>query len=189
MDDPALNNFETVMKWGLIFRKQSLCPLYQVYSLKGLWPYLVWVISPRFSIKDDCEFCHLLSAEANLGAGVAAISIGRSQVKGLLRFVQSNASTCIVEGTLDGLPISGPVHLSIHETGDVSNGCESCGPPLAQEDCKVKLYFGKDCPLQPKSLHGSFVYMILVFQGFSVKALLSLWEQLCIQSKKVYKTV
>ncbi|GFR61482.1 copper chaperone for superoxide dismutase [Elysia marginata] len=76
------------------------------------------------------------SSGANLGAGVAAISIGSSKVQGLLRFVQSNPNTCIIEGTVDELPTSESIYLSVHETGDVSDGCESCGPPLSQEGCQ-----------------------------------------------------
>lgn len=72
-----------------------------------------------------CIIC-LLSAQ-NLGAGVAAISIGSSGVKGLLRFVQVDPGTCFVEGAIDKLPTSQPVFLTVHETGDVSDGCNSCG--------------------------------------------------------------
>ncbi|GFO07349.1 Copper chaperone for superoxide dismutase [Plakobranchus ocellatus] len=74
------------------------------------------------------------SSSANLGAGVAAISIGSTEVQGLLRFVQSDQNTCVVEGTVDWLPTTEPVYLSIHETGDVSNGCQSCGPLLSDGD-------------------------------------------------------
>ncbi|RUS84783.1 hypothetical protein EGW08_007467, partial [Elysia chlorotica] len=76
------------------------------------------------------------SSDANLGAGVAAISIGSSKVQGLLRFVQSNPNTCIIEGTVDELPVSEPVYLTVHESGDVSDGCQSCGSPLTQGECK-----------------------------------------------------
>ncbi|KAK3757795.1 hypothetical protein RRG08_027152 [Elysia crispata] len=76
------------------------------------------------------------SSNSNLGAGVAAISIGSSKVLGLLRFVQSNPDTCIIEGTIDELPLSEPIYLTVHETGDVSDGCQSCGPPLKQDDFK-----------------------------------------------------
>ncbi|CAG5117946.1 unnamed protein product [Candidula unifasciata] len=73
------------------------------------------------------------SAAQNLGAGVAAISIGNSGVKGLLRFVQVDAGTCFVEGSIDKLPSSQPVFLTVHETGDVSDGCNSCGPLYKSE--------------------------------------------------------
>uniref|UniRef100_A0A0B7AA38 Superoxide dismutase copper chaperone n=2 Tax=Arion vulgaris TaxID=1028688 RepID=A0A0B7AA38_9EUPU len=63
----------------------------------------------------------------NFGAGVAAISIGNSDVRGLLRFVQVDPTTCFVEGSLDKLPTPEPVFLTVHETGDVSDGCNSCG--------------------------------------------------------------
>lgn len=90
------------------------------------------------------------SSDANLGAGVAAISIGNSLVKGLLRFVQSTPNTCIVEGTLDELPTSESVFLSVHESGDVSDGCKSCGPPLMQKNCKLDGVLGQLHPSENK---------------------------------------
>lgn len=57
----------------------------------------------------------------NLGAAVAMLE-GEPFVKGVVRFVQINDNTCVVDGTIDGL--SPGVHgLCIHEYGDISEGC------------------------------------------------------------------
>lgn len=61
----------------------------------------------------------------NLGAAVAMLE-GEPFVKGVVRFVQINDNTCVVDGTIDGL--SPGVHgLCIHEYGDISEGCASVG--------------------------------------------------------------
>jgi len=69
-------------------------------------------------------------SDQNLGAGVAAISFSDHGVLGLLRLVQSSPSNCVIDGTVDSLPLSQPVYLSLHETGNVSQGCNSCGDLL-----------------------------------------------------------
>jgi copper chaperone for superoxide dismutase len=63
----------------------------------------------------------------NLGAAVAmlgdASGCGIGIVKGVIRFVQTDANTCVVDGTLDGL--SPGLHgLHVHECGDISQGCD-----------------------------------------------------------------
>uniref|UniRef100_F6Y0R2 Superoxide dismutase copper chaperone n=1 Tax=Xenopus tropicalis TaxID=8364 RepID=F6Y0R2_XENTR len=61
----------------------------------------------------------------NLGAAVAMMS-GEGSIQGVVRFIQTSENTCIIEGTLDGL--SPGLHgIHVHEFGDISNGCESCG--------------------------------------------------------------
>ncbi|NP_001086811.2 copper chaperone for superoxide dismutase L homeolog [Xenopus laevis] len=61
----------------------------------------------------------------NLGAAVAMMS-GEGPIQGVVRFIQASENTCIIEGTLDGL--SPGLHgIHVHEFGDISNGCESCG--------------------------------------------------------------
>ncbi|XP_033102744.1 copper chaperone for superoxide dismutase-like [Anneissia japonica] len=62
----------------------------------------------------------------HLGAAVSMLQ-GPSCVEGVVRFLQATENTCIIEGTLDNLK-PGPHGLNIHEFGDLSNGCESCGP-------------------------------------------------------------
>ncbi|KAL3878440.1 hypothetical protein ACJMK2_030790 [Sinanodonta woodiana] len=59
-------------------------------------------------------------------AAVAILEAGSDLIKGVARFVQKNNSTCIIEGTVDGLN-PGKHALCIHECGDISQGCQSCG--------------------------------------------------------------
>ncbi|XP_033734618.1 copper chaperone for superoxide dismutase-like [Pecten maximus] len=71
-------------------------------------------------------------------AAVAMMEAGNTNVKGVVRFVQTDNDTCVVDGTMDGLP-PGRHGLFIHECGDLSNGCNSCGD-----------VFGKMGPLTKK---------------------------------------
>eukprot|EP00095_Tigriopus_kingsejongensis_P006111 maker-scaffold872_size86337-snap-gene-0.18 protein:Tk06111 transcript:maker-scaffold872_size86337-snap-gene-0.18-mRNA-1 annotation:"copper chaperone for superoxide dismutase" len=68
--------------------------------------------------------------KAHLGAAVAAVGgamgIGNT-VRGVVRFTQVDQSTCVVDGTIDGLS-PGEHALAIHECGDLSQGCQSVGP-------------------------------------------------------------
>lgn len=66
-------------------------------------------------------------------AGVAIIDVGDENVKGVIRFVQVDANTCIIDGTVDGLK-PGKHGLSVHECGDTSGGM------YIQHDIKL-LYF------------------------------------------------
>uniref|UniRef100_A0A674HE59 Superoxide dismutase copper/zinc binding domain-containing protein n=1 Tax=Taeniopygia guttata TaxID=59729 RepID=A0A674HE59_TAEGU len=59
------------------------------------------------------------------GAAVAALG-GPGGVRGLLRFLQLSPGRCIVDGAVTGLP-PGPHGLHIHEFGDLSDPCDSCG--------------------------------------------------------------
>ncbi|XP_076441554.1 copper chaperone for superoxide dismutase-like [Babylonia areolata] len=69
------------------------------------------------------------SEESQWGAAVAAMSIGSQAVKGVVRMAQVSKDKCIFEGTVDGLP-PGRHALCVHEKGDVSEGCASCGEVL-----------------------------------------------------------
>ncbi|XP_067170882.1 copper chaperone for superoxide dismutase [Apteryx mantelli] len=60
-----------------------------------------------------------------VAAAVAALR-GPGAVRGLLRFVQVSPERCLVEGTVDGLQ-PGPHGLHVHEFGDLSDACDSCG--------------------------------------------------------------
>ncbi|XP_025915338.1 copper chaperone for superoxide dismutase [Apteryx rowi] len=60
-----------------------------------------------------------------VAAAVAALR-GPGEVRGLLRFVQVSPERCLVEGTVDGLQ-PGPHGLHVHEFGDLSDACDSCG--------------------------------------------------------------
>ena len=64
------------------------------------------------------------SSTKNLGAAVAEMS-GRV-AKGVVRMVQLNQNTCLFDGTIDGLS-PGDHGISVHELGDLTNGCDSCG--------------------------------------------------------------
>ncbi|XP_075597607.1 copper chaperone for superoxide dismutase isoform X1 [Balearica regulorum gibbericeps] len=65
------------------------------------------------------------SDDASLGAAVAALS-GPGAVRGLVRFLQVSPTRCLVDGAIDGLP-PGPHGLHVHEFGDLSRPCDSCG--------------------------------------------------------------
>ncbi|XP_060530238.1 copper chaperone for superoxide dismutase-like isoform X2 [Cylas formicarius] len=58
---------------------------------------------------------------------ISAVSmLNTGDVQGVVRFVQINRDTCIVDGTIDGLhPVSHS--LAVHEYGDLSKGCQSVG--------------------------------------------------------------
>ena len=44
-------------------------------------------------------------------------------VQGVVRMLQADESTCVVDGTIDGLR-PGPHRVAIHEYGDLSDGCQ-----------------------------------------------------------------
>lgn len=54
-------------------------------------------------------------------AGVSIIETSKTNIQGLVRFVQANLQTCIVDGTVDGLK-PGLYGIHIHECGDISQG-------------------------------------------------------------------
>ena len=56
----------------------------------------------------------------NLGAAVAAVggTMGLGSVKGVIRFVQVDAETCVIDGTLDGLSPGAEHGVAIHASGD-----------------------------------------------------------------------
>uniref|UniRef100_A0A0A9WBK0 Extracellular superoxide dismutase [Cu-Zn] n=1 Tax=Lygus hesperus TaxID=30085 RepID=A0A0A9WBK0_LYGHE len=47
-------------------------------------------------------------------------------VKGVVRFIQADSNTCVIDGTVDGLT-PGLHGLHVHECGDISQGCDSVG--------------------------------------------------------------
>uniref|UniRef100_A0A8C3GMI8 Superoxide dismutase copper chaperone n=1 Tax=Cairina moschata TaxID=8855 RepID=A0A8C3GMI8_CAIMO len=63
--------------------------------------------------------------EGSLGAAVAAVA-GPGGVRGLVRFLQVTPQRCLVDGAIDGLQ-PGPHGLHVHEFGDLSRSCDSCG--------------------------------------------------------------
>lgn len=65
------------------------------------------------------------SKATHLGAAVSVLETS-AQVKGVVRLTQVDENTCVIEGTIDGL-MPGEHGLAIHEYGDISDGCNSCG--------------------------------------------------------------
>ncbi|XP_028842040.1 copper chaperone for superoxide dismutase [Denticeps clupeoides] len=63
--------------------------------------------------------------EQDLGVAVAMLS-GGGVVQGVVRFLQLSEGRCLVDGTIDGLK-PGPHGLHVHELGDLTRGCLSCG--------------------------------------------------------------
>lgn len=68
----------------------------------------------------------------NLGSAVAILHEGNpsSGVRGVTRIVQTSSDSCIFDGTVDGLMPNSQHSLAIHEFGDISQGCDSCGDVL-----------------------------------------------------------
>ena len=66
---------------------------------------------------------HSDAAVAMLGG---MMGCGREGVVGVVRFLQPRGGCCIVDGTIDGLA-PGDHALAIHESGDISQGCDSVG--------------------------------------------------------------
>lgn len=60
------------------------------------------------------------------GAAVAMMEFGNQSVRGLVRLVQISQNELVVDGTVDGLT-PGKHALCVHECGDVTHGCNSCG--------------------------------------------------------------
>ncbi|CAF1504710.1 unnamed protein product [Rotaria sp. Silwood1] len=74
----------------------------------------------------------LLGAGKPLGAAVSALYSNMNQpfkrrTHGLVRFIQADDEQCIIEGSVDGLIPNSSARINIHEYGDLSNGCDSCG--------------------------------------------------------------
>ncbi|XP_036851548.2 copper chaperone for superoxide dismutase isoform X3 [Manis javanica] len=61
----------------------------------------------------------------NLGAAVAILE-GPGAVQGVVRFLQLTPERCLIEGTIDGLE-PGPHGLHVHQFGDLTKNCSSCG--------------------------------------------------------------
>ncbi|KAL4658681.1 copper chaperone for superoxide dismutase isoform X1 [Arapaima gigas] len=61
----------------------------------------------------------------DLGAAVAILD-GAHSIKGVIRFLQISPEHCLIDGTVDGLE-PGLHGLHVHELGDLTLGCLSCG--------------------------------------------------------------
>ncbi|KAJ8405391.1 hypothetical protein AAFF_G00318640 [Aldrovandia affinis] len=64
-------------------------------------------------------------AEQDLGVAVAMMG-GAGPVQGVVRFLQVTEDCCMIDGTIDGLE-PGPHGLHVHELGDLTKDCLSCG--------------------------------------------------------------
>ena len=65
---------------------------------------------------------HSSSGSGSQGLGAAVAAMQGDDVRGVVRLVQVDSGTCVVEGTIDGL-LPGTHGLFIHELGDLSCGC------------------------------------------------------------------
>lgn len=70
----------------------------------------------------------VIMGQAGPAAAVAMLGglIGSGSVQGVVRFIQVDNETCVIDGTLDGLT-PGDHALAIHECGDISGGCSTVG--------------------------------------------------------------
>nr|XP_020669045.1 copper chaperone for superoxide dismutase [Pogona vitticeps] len=66
------------------------------------------------------------ASPASASSAAVAIVSGRGLVQGVVRFLQVSPEKCLIDGTVDGLE-PGPHGLHVHEFGDISNSCDSCG--------------------------------------------------------------
>ncbi|XP_063001945.1 copper chaperone for superoxide dismutase isoform X2 [Elgaria multicarinata webbii] len=60
------------------------------------------------------------------GSAAVAMVSGLGLVQGVVRFLQVSPEKCLIDGTVDGLE-PGPHGLHVHEFGDVTSACDSCG--------------------------------------------------------------
>ncbi|XP_045175887.2 copper chaperone for superoxide dismutase-like isoform X2 [Mercenaria mercenaria] len=79
--------------------------------------------------------------KAHLGAAVSIMEAGSDVVRGLIRFVQTDKDKLVIDGTIDGLS-PGKHALCMHECGDISDGCESCGDVFGIEESNNKTAVG-----------------------------------------------
>ena len=66
--------------------------------------------------------------------GSAAALISSSDVKGVIRVLQQTEDQCLFDGTVDGLSPNQSHLVNVHELGDLSNGCQSCGDIFTMAD-------------------------------------------------------
>ncbi|XP_065063048.1 copper chaperone for superoxide dismutase-like [Rhopilema esculentum] len=58
--------------------------------------------------------------------GAAVVHVMGDQINGIVRLVQTTEYSCVIDGTIDGLP-KGKHGLHINTLGDLSKGCQSTG--------------------------------------------------------------
>jgi len=69
-----------------------------------------------------CYECHV-SATVPVSAAVAMI-LGRQGQRGVIRFVATGDTSCLIDGTVDGLRPAHRHAVLIHEFGDLSSECD-----------------------------------------------------------------
>uniref|UniRef100_A0A4X2JRZ5 Superoxide dismutase [Cu-Zn] n=1 Tax=Vombatus ursinus TaxID=29139 RepID=A0A4X2JRZ5_VOMUR len=85
----------------------------------------------EFAVQMSCQSCvdsvqtSLRGVAENLGAAVAILG-QPGAVQGVVRFLQVSPQRCLIEGTIDGLE-PGPHGLHVHQYGDLTQNCASCG--------------------------------------------------------------
>jgi len=75
------------------------------------------------SLTAYCCECWCISASVPVSAAVAMVS-GRHGQRGVIRFVATADTGCLVDGTVDGLQPGHPHAVLVHEFGDLSNECD-----------------------------------------------------------------
>jgi len=65
----------------------------------------------------------VLSESVQVSAAVAMVS-GRREQRGVIRFVATGDTSCLVDGTVDGLQPAHRHAVLIHEFGDLSSDCD-----------------------------------------------------------------
>lgn len=63
----------------------------------------------------------VIKGQAGSLAAVSILEACSSNVQGVVRFIQADPDTCVIDGTIDGLK-PGAHQISIHECGDLSKG-------------------------------------------------------------------
>ena len=64
-----------------------------------------------------------VTASVPISAAVAMVS-GRHGQRGVVRFVATSQTSCLVDGTVDGLHPAHRYAVLIHEFGDLSSDCD-----------------------------------------------------------------
>jgi len=101
----------------------------------GVERVLVTTTLPSDDVKQRIEDTGRIAVLRGMGAsqsnhlGAAVSEMSGCNAIGVVRMVQASEDSCIIEGTLDGLK-PGTHGLYVHEYGDLSEGCRSCGDIL-----------------------------------------------------------
>ncbi|KAJ8935148.1 hypothetical protein NQ314_012966 [Rhamnusium bicolor] len=92
---------------------------------------------------------------AGSSAAVSILEAGDRSIQGVVRFVQVTPNVCIIDGTIDGLK-AGPHQISIHECGDLSEGCNSVGNIYNSNNKSGRMYGNIDTVFAEKNGRAAF---------------------------------